>query len=53
MELSLLFVYLVANFFKFNVDYLYFYVLGGLLGPRMVRVSGTAETECASGKPSV
>ena len=27
--------------------------LGGLLGPRAVRVSGTAETECASGKPSV
>ena len=25
----------------------------GLLGPRTVRVSGTAETECASGKPSV
>ena len=27
--------------------------VGGLLGPRVVRVSGTAETECASGKPSV
>ena len=27
--------------------------VGGLLGPRMVRVSGTAETEHASGKPSV
>ena len=27
--------------------------LGGLLGPRAVRVSGTAETECALGKPSV
>ena len=27
--------------------------LGGLLGPRVVRVSGTAETDRASGKPSV
>ena len=27
--------------------------LGGLLCPQAVRVSGTAETECASGKPSV
>ena len=25
----------------------------GLLGPQMVRVSGTAKTKCASGKPSV
>ena len=25
----------------------------GLLGPQAVRVSGTAETECALGKPSV
>ena len=28
-------------------------VLGGLLGPQAVRVSGTAETEHALGKPSV
>ena len=28
-------------------------VMGGLLGPRAVRVSGTAETEYASGKPAV
>ena len=27
--------------------------LGGLLGPRAMRVSGTAETERAVGKPSV
>ena len=27
--------------------------LGGLLGPRVVRVSGTTETEYASGKPAV
>ena len=27
--------------------------VGGLLGPQVVRVSGMAETECASGKPSV
>ena len=27
--------------------------MGGLLGPRAVRVSGTAETEYASGKPAV
>ena len=27
--------------------------VGGLLGPRMVWVSGMAEMECASGKPSV
>ena len=27
--------------------------MGGLLCPRAVRVSGTAETECALGKPSV
>ena len=27
--------------------------LGGLLGLRVVRVSGMAETECALGKPSV
>ena len=27
--------------------------VGGLLGPRAVRVSGTAETKRASGKPSV
>ena len=27
--------------------------MGGLLGPQVVRVSGMAETECASGKPSV
>ena len=27
--------------------------LGGLLGPRGVRVSGTAETEYALGKPAV
>ena len=27
--------------------------VGGLLGPRVVRVSGTAETEYASGKPAV
>ena len=27
--------------------------VGGLLGPQAVRVSGMAETECASGKPSV
>ena len=30
-----------------------FLQVGGLLGPQVVRVSGTAETECASGKPSV
>ena len=29
------------------------YLLGGLLAPQTVRVSGTAETEYASGKPSV
>ena len=28
-------------------------IVGDLLGPRTVRVSGTAETERASGKPSV
>ena len=27
--------------------------MGGLLGPRTVRVVGTAETEGAAGKPSV
>ena len=27
--------------------------VGGLLGPRAVRVSGTAETEYTSGKPAV
>ena len=33
--------------------HLMFYLLGGLLGPRTLRVSGTAETEYASGKPAV
>ena len=28
-------------------------IVVGLLGPRAMRVSGTAETECALGKPSV
>ena len=32
---------------------LHMFLVGGLLGPRAVRVSGMAETECASGKPSV
>ena len=27
--------------------------MGGLLGLQLMRVSGTAETECASGKPSM
>ena len=33
--------------------FLYFHAVGGLLGPRAVRVSGTAETERLAGKPSV